>query len=109
MLGGISQSRVSQLSKAGDIIGEPDSQGRMQYDRASVERLAKLRAVQRAASAEHAEEKVAMGEEARARFRRQRAREKEEAERRQAHLDELREREVNALEGILACLKQRQR
>jgi len=105
MLGGISQPRVSQLVKEGHLVAERDTDGRMQYDRASVERLAALRAQKRAVNSDEAEEKRLLQEEGRERFKRDRDRERERERKRTEHLDSLKEREVTALEEIAKALK----
>lgn len=106
-LGNLSQQRISQLVRKGVLVVERDANGAYQYDRLSVELEAKRRALHSARDETDAAEKEAMQAEARDRFRRQRQREREAEEARQRHLDELREREVTALEGIWNCLRQR--
>jgi len=105
MLGGVSQPRVSQLVKQGLLIVEKDPEGRLRYDRITVERYVAGRAEMRARDAQSADERKALHAEARDRFRRQRERERADEEKRQAYLDDLREREVHALELIAAHLK----
>lgn len=105
MLGGISQPRVSQLVKTGDLIVERDSKGYYKYDRVAAEKLAARRAVRHAYDRPDAEERKALQAEARDRFRRQREREEAEELERQKRLDELQERQVVALELIAARLK----
>jgi multidrug resistance efflux pump len=107
MLGGITNARISQLVRAGDLIAHADPEGRYQYDRASVEALARVRAMRTAVSVEQAESRKAMHDESRARIARQREQARSEAAERQKHLDELQERGVRALETIAKCLNQR--
>jgi len=107
MLGGLSQGRVSQLVREGRLVADYDSEGRCRYDRASVEREVRNRAARAAREAGEADEREALQREARDRFKRTREEEREAREARQKWEDELREREVNALEGILSCLRQR--
>lgn len=102
---GVTQGRVSQLVREGLLIVEADSEGHYQYDRETVERLARNRAAMKARSAEEADERAALQAEARDRFKRQRELARAEAEARQKHFDALREREVQALEGIYECLR----
>lgn len=99
-LGNVSQQRVSQLVRGGLLVAERDPEGRLQYDRETVDRLVRDRARRAARSDAEADERAALVEEARDRFARQR-REREERElARRAHLDELLERAVAALERI---------
>lgn len=105
MLGNITQGRVSQLVREGKLVAERDSEGRYRYDRDSVERLARERAARFAENAQSADERRALHDEARDRFKRQREREREAERQRQSYLDELRDREVRALEGIWECLR----
>lgn len=107
MLGGITQGRVSQLVKSGVLVVERDSEGRYRYDRISAEKYAQNKAAHAALHAEGADERAALQAEARDRFKRQRDRERAAEAERQAHFDELREREVKALEGIHECLRRR--
>lgn len=106
-LGGISQPRVSQLVRDGELIAEPDAEGRLRYDRESVIRLARVRAIRAAQSEEGATDKEARNREARDRLKRERERDEREAKARQEYEDDLRERTVKALEGIRECLARR--
>lgn len=105
MLGGITQQRVSQLVRDGVLVADRDENGQLQYDRASAEAEARARAVRRSRSAEDAETRKMLHDEARERIRRQRANKAAEAEARARALDDLRERSVRALEGIYECLR----
>jgi DNA-binding transcriptional MerR regulator len=107
-LGNLSQQRISQLVRGGLLVAERDPEGRLQYDRETVDRLSRDRAARAARTADDADERAALVEEARDRFRRER-RERVIAERaRIEYLDSLRERSVVALEGSW-CLLQGQR
>lgn len=102
---GVGQSRVSRLVQAGAIVAERDAEGRLKYDRASVEQYAAHRAVQRAPDPALAEERRLAQVEARERFARaRRLREREERERREA-LMALAQRAVDALERWAKCGK----
>ena len=105
-LGNLSQQRISQLVRNGILVAERDGEGRLQYDRESVERLREHRAIQRATSVEDADERKAIQIEARDRFRRQRDKEIAEERARIMARDELQRRQVDALEGIVQCLRQ---
>lgn len=108
MLGGVTQQYVSKLVRKGVLAVERDTAGYYKYDRATAEAYArKQAAIAAARDGESPDERAAMKAEAHDRFRRQRQREIEEEKKRQAHLDELREREVIALEGIHKCLLRR--
>lgn len=98
---GVSQQRVSQLVKRGDIAAQRSPvDGRMQYDGASVQAYAAERAARKASSAASADERRARQEEAAYRFERERRRHAEEVERRRRWEDDLKERAVAALERI---------
>lgn len=101
----LSQQRVSQLVRAGDIVADKDAEGRLQYDRASVERYVAERAQRTARDPIAAEERRMVQEEARERFARARKqREREEVERRDKLLS-LAVRCVEALERMAKCGK----
>jgi predicted XRE-type DNA-binding protein len=101
---GVSQPRVSQLVKQGEIIASKDASGEMQYDRESVEAYATERAMRKTRSAEEKEAKRAQREEASHRFERARKLARAREEERTRKLDELRERSVEALESIAQVL-----
>jgi hypothetical protein len=107
MLGGLSQGRISQLVKEGALVVERDPEGRLRYDRIAAERLARNRAARQALDAEGIDERKALQAEARDRLRRERERREQEERRRQEWQDDLRTREVKALEGIAECLRRR--
>lgn len=100
---GLSQQRVSQLVKNGAIVVDRDSEGRLQYDRVSVERYAAERAASRAVDPAIREERRLAQVEARERFARARKlREREEREEREAR-KALITRAVEALEKMARC------
>lgn len=100
-LGNVSQQRVSQLVRAGILVADRDPDGRLQYDRETVDRLVRDRAARAAQrSGADADERAALVEEARDRFARQRRERELQEKARRAHLDELLERAVAALERI---------
>jgi hypothetical protein len=109
LLGGISQPRVSQLVKEGLLICEPDGEGRLRYDRPTAEALARNRASRAAATIEGAEERKALQDEARDRFKRERERARAAEEERTKRLDDLKERTVRALESIAKQLRSEDR
>lgn len=105
---GVKQPRVSQLVKEGHLIAEKDTNGgALKYDRASVERLANVRAMRRAIDAEEASERKLLQDEARERHRREVKLHREREAARIAKLDDLHERATVALERIAECLKKR--
>ena len=107
LLGGLSQQRISQLVRDGTLAVERDVDGRLKYDRATVEAEARERAARSADTAAHADERRALQAEARDRFRRERERQaRVEEERRQAR-EERADRTLAALERIAACLDRR--
>jgi hypothetical protein len=107
ILGNISQQRVSQLVRDDILIADKDDEGRLKYDRESVEQYAALRAIKKSSSAQEAEERKLRQVEARERFKRERERvARLEAERRN-ELDELQRRGVKALEEIAKCLSRK--
>jgi phage terminase Nu1 subunit (DNA packaging protein) len=100
---GLSQQRVSQLVRAGAIVADHDAEGRLQYDRASVERYVAERAARLAPDPSIREERKLAQEEARERFARERKRrEREEKERRELVIS-LAKRAVEALERLAKC------
>lgn len=107
MLGGLSQQRVSQLVRAGEIVAEPDENGALQYDRESVHACATRRAAKARISAEEREERRALHEEARDRFTRERKRLAAEKAKRDQEQRDLHHRAVVALERIAKCLSHR--
>jgi hypothetical protein len=101
----LSQQRVSQLVKIGALVVDRDAEGRLQYDRVSVERYVADRAARAAADPALAEERRMQQEEARERFTRERKRrEREESERRELVIS-LAKRAVEALERLAKCGK----
>lgn len=100
MLGSISQPRVSQLVRDGQLVVEKDGQGRYRYDRITTEKLAEKRAMRNAISMTDAAEREATQSEARDRMKREREREERERLARQEKLDDLWERGVKALERL---------
>lgn len=97
---GVSQPRVSQLVKAGELVAERDISGALQFDRATTERYAIDRAAKRERDSVAAEERRMLQTEARERFSRQRAREREAERERIETRDALFERAVIALEKL---------
>lgn len=104
-LGGISQPRVSQLVHEGMLVADYDPDGRLRYDRESVDAYARNRAATKAYKAGEKEERRALNAEQQARFARQRQREREAQAARQANEDELKTRAVVALETIAKYFK----
>jgi len=105
----VGQPRVSQLVKEGALVADKDDDGRMQFDRASVEAYAASRARLRAKTAEEREERSALHAEARDRMAAERKRRQREQEERTAREESRRERIAAALEGIHECLRQPRR
>jgi len=97
---GLSQQRVSQLHRSGALIAIPDREGRLRFDRESVERYSHDAADLRERRSDVAARRRAEREEARHRAKREQARAAREREERQRYEDDLRERMVSALESI---------
>lgn len=106
---GVSQQRVSQLKKAGLLVAEPDREGRIKYERASVEAYAAEMAERKERDTARAAQRRAQQEESRYQLERQRRAEAREREDRQRYEDEQRERMIAALEGISRGLQKCQK
>lgn len=102
---GVSQQRISQLVRSGELIAERDPEGRYQYDRIAAERLTSDRARRSAETSAMADERRALQAEARDRFARQRALASKLAAAREAKHDDLLARAVTALERIASALR----
>lgn len=98
---GLSQQRVSQLVRAGALIADPDPDGRLKYDRQSVEALAASRAA-RASDRDQAEIRAVYQREARENFAKVRRAARAAAAARLAEHDDLLRRGVAALERMAA-------
>jgi len=101
----LSQQRVSQLVRAGELVADRDPDGRLKYDRASVERYVTARAVRLEPDPIVAEEKRLLQIEARERFARERKRQRLEERERRDQLIALAVRCVEALERLAKCGK----
>lgn len=105
MLGGLSQSRVSQLVRTGELVVERDPEGKLKYDRETTERYARARAVKFEPDPQAAEEKRLLQIEARERLARERKKREQEERERRASWFALASRAVEALERIARCGK----
>lgn len=104
-LGGLSQARVSQLVRQKILVAAHDPEGKLQIDRASVEREIERRKLRDAQDAEDLESRRAEHAAKQQRFERERKAAREAEAARQRHLDELQERQTIALERIAKNLE----
>lgn len=105
MCGNISQQRVSQLVRKGVLVVDRDTEGRLRYDRESVERYVAEQAARASLNDRTSDDRKALQAEARDRMKAAREKEAREKAEKEAARNDLLQRAVTALETIASAAK----